>query len=70
MLDKSLLEEEWEGSDCVEHGMLFLGKKGKGRHSRQEKERKQGRGQRCVKECSIQGALHFWVMFDPWVSVV
>lgn len=57
VLGRSSLQGEWGGLNCVEYRVLFLGKKGEGWHSRQEREHKQRQGQRCVKECKIQGAL-------------
>lgn len=68
MSGSSESEEKWEGLNCVEDGMIFLGKKGKGRHSRQSEEHRGRNGN--VWECRIQEASPRWVMLDPWMSVM
>lgn len=68
MLGSSESEEKWKGLNCAEDGMIFLGRKGMGRHSRQREEHRGRNGN--VWECRTQGASPSWVMLDPWVSVV
>ena len=66
MLDSPVLEEERRGLQCLEDGVIFLGKEGRGRCSRQGEGHTQRQEQKCKKECSFAQL----VMSDPWVSVV
>lgn len=61
VLDSSVLEEERKGLNGLPVGVVFLGKKGSAGIL--------GRS-RSVKECKNPGAVHSWVVLDPWVAVM
>lgn len=67
VLDSSVLGEEWEGLNCVEDDVIFLGKS---RQAFQAGGRAQTGSNRNVLECRIQAASLGQVVLDPRVSVM